>query len=83
MTRKRSAGTRRISIDLSEDAAVVFFDFLTRFSNSGSLEIQDQAEERVLWYLQCELETRDLKPDEPDGKKAIAAARQKVRDKVD
>ena len=40
-----------VSLDFSEDEALVLFDFLTRYGESDRLEIADQAEQRVLWNL--------------------------------
>ena len=39
----------RITVELSSSEALVLFEFLSRFSEGGKLEVVDQAEERVLW----------------------------------
>ena len=45
-----------ITLTLTNAEAVVFYEFLERFSQDQGLSIQDQAEERVLWDLCCILE---------------------------
>jgi hypothetical protein len=38
----------RIRIELSTDEALVLFEFLHRYGDSDTLEVADQAEQRVL-----------------------------------
>lgn len=45
-----------IKLQLDSDEALVLFEFLSRYSDSDKLEIQDQAEQRVLWNVCSELE---------------------------
>lgn len=47
---------KKIRIDLSREEAIVLFEFLSNFSDEGTLQIVDLAEERVLWSLCCHLE---------------------------
>ena len=46
---ERPMNEERITIELSSSQALVLFEFLSRFSEAGKLEVVDQAEERVLW----------------------------------
>jgi len=46
-----------VHIGISKARALVLYEFLSRFIEDKGLVIQDQAEERVLWDLQCDLES--------------------------
>lgn len=73
-----------INISLTKDEALVIFDFLSRFSESDSkLTIEDQAEERVLWNLYCDLEKILVEPFQEDYGKLLKQSRERVRDKDD
>lgn len=71
-----------INLSLTKDEAIVLFEFLSRFSNSDSkLTIEDQAEERVLWNVCCELEKILVAPFQENYREILNQAREKVRDK--
>lgn len=70
------------SIDLGADEALVLFEFLQRFSESDSLTIQDQAEQRALWNLCCLLEKQLVAPFASNYQELLASARDRLRDKV-
>ena len=72
-----------VAIPLSGDEALVFFEFLQRFSTTEQLTIVDQAEERLLWNLCCELEKRLVAPFAPDYEDQLSSARERVRDSTD
>ncbi len=72
-----------IEIKLTNDEALVFFDFLSRFSEDKELKIKDQAEERILWDLTCALEAKLVEPLQDDYDKKLEDARTKVRDVED
>lgn len=46
---------KKITIELMTDEALVLFDLLGRYSDNDKIEIEDQAEQRALWNLECEL----------------------------
>ncbi len=69
-----------VQIELSEDEALVLFDFLARFDSGGTLVLGDQAEERALWNLHCLLEKRLIEPFQPNYPALVAAARERLRD---
>lgn len=73
----------KVVIELSREQALVIFEFLARFSNDGDnkLQIQDQAEARVLWDLCCDLEKALTEPFHPDYVELLERARNAVRDK--
>jgi hypothetical protein len=68
------------SVRLAPDEALVLFEFLQRFSDTGRLIIEDQAEQRALWNLCCELERRLVEPFRPDYRELLAQARSRLRD---
>ena len=45
--------SKEIEIKLSEDEAWVLFELTRRFSETDTLEIEHQSEERALWNLCC------------------------------
>lgn len=65
----------RISLDLTQDQALVFFDWLTRESESGGLTVSDQAEQDVLWVLEGQLEKSLVEPLKSDYEAMVQAAR--------
>ncbi len=71
----------KIIIELSSAEAIVLFEFLSRFSDKDNLEIQDQAEARVLWDVCCSLESQIVEPFVPNYVELLNKARDEVRDK--
>ena len=45
-----------MDLDLTNDEVVVLWEFLRRYSQQDTLVIQDQAEQRALWNMECILE---------------------------
>lgn len=72
-----------IQIEITKDEALVLFEFLSSFSETGTLEIVDQAEERALWNLKCVLEKILVEPFYPDYLDIIKVARDRLRDEVE
>jgi hypothetical protein len=70
-----------ISIKLSKAEALVLFEFLSRYSNEDKLIIEDQAEQRALWNLQCVLEKELMEPFMANYSELLASAREGLRDK--
>ena len=68
-----------VSLDLSEDEALVLFEFLTRYGESDRLEIADQAEQRALWNLCANLEKTLVEPFDPGYGELLVAARGRLR----
>jgi hypothetical protein len=71
----------KILLDLTPDEALVFFDWLARFNAVKGTTFQDQAEQRVLWNLEAELETVLAAPFAPNYEALLSAARDRVRDR--
>jgi hypothetical protein len=72
-----------VVITLPRAQALVLFEFLSRFSDDHKLEIKDQAEERVLWNVCCDLERVLVEPLRSDYDLLLRRARETVRDKMD
>jgi hypothetical protein len=51
-----------VRLELTADEALVLFDFLSRFSNTDGLAIEDPAEQRALWNVCCLLEKQLVEP---------------------
>jgi len=51
-----------VAIRLTVAEAVVLGEFLRRYSETDRLAVEDQAEQRALWNLECLLEREALPP---------------------
>lgn len=71
-----------VKVMLSRDEALVLFDWLTRF-NAKPQAFADQAEQRVLWDLQCLLESTLVEPLRKSYPSLLAEARRRTRDSSD
>jgi hypothetical protein len=58
MTEKKA----EIQISLTDDEALVLFEFLSRYSDTDELNVVDQAEQRALWNLCCVFEKTLVTP---------------------
>jgi hypothetical protein len=69
-----------VSLNLSPDEALVLFDFLWRYNESGRLDIADQAEQRALRNSCALLEKALVEPLDPAYRERLTAARERLRD---
>jgi hypothetical protein len=69
-----------VKIELTSDAALVLYDWLTRFNQREEIDVADQAEERVLFDLEAMLEKALATPLQSDYAELLAQARSHVRD---
>jgi hypothetical protein len=69
-----------VKVTLKRAHALILFEFLSRYANEGELAIKDQAEQRVLWDLCCDLERVLDEPLRPDYNALLIIARDSVRD---
>lgn len=69
------------TIKLNKDEALVLFEFLSRINDKELKEIfEDQAEQKVLWILEGQLEKQLVEPFKPEYNDIIKEARNKIRD---
>jgi hypothetical protein len=76
-----ASSSGEVVLRLTKEEALVFYEFVARFSDNAKLSIEDQAEERVLWDICCMFESQLVAPLSTQYASALASARQKVRDK--
>jgi hypothetical protein len=69
-----------IKITLSNEEALVLFEFLSRWSDTDKFDLMDQSEQRVLWNILSDLETTLAEPISKNYHDLLALARNKVRD---
>lgn len=69
-----------VTLELSGDEALVFFDWLRRFNHTATKSFEDQAEQRVLWDIESMLESALVEPLAAKYDTLLAAARARVRD---
>lgn len=72
--------TANVNIELSNSEALILFEFLSRFRDNEKLEIEDRAEERVLWDILSDLEIKLTDPLKPNYLELLEKARNEVRD---
>ncbi len=68
------------TIALSSDHMLILYELVARLNADQHLQFADQAEQRVLWDLECELERKVTAVLAPDYQAQLASARQRVRD---
>ena len=71
-----------VTLRLTSDEALVLFEFLSRFSDDDRLKIEDQAEQRALWNLQCLLEEQLVEPFQSDYNDLLLCASDRLRDNI-
>jgi hypothetical protein len=72
-----------VTLTLSRDEAIVFYEWLTRFNSSEEHRFEDQSEQRVMWDLEASLESTLAEPLRPDYIQVLADSRSRVRDASD
>ena len=72
--------SKSVTIELTGEAALVLYDWLTRFNQREETTCADQAEERVLFDLEALLEKVLVAPLQSDYAGLVAQARSHVRD---
>ena len=78
------AGEKSVTVTLSDDEALVLFDWLARTSDSGvPAPSVDQAELRVLWHVEAVLERSLVAILRPDYGSLLNEACRAVRDDSD
>ena len=71
----------QLNISLTKDEAIVLFEFLGRFNEKEDDNLfEDQAEQRVLWDIECILEKELVEPFQENYARILELARENVRD---
>jgi hypothetical protein len=65
-------------LELTDDEALVLFEWLARLDASNTLPVQDPAEEHVLWSLHAQLERTLTEPFREDYRELVERARRRV-----
>ncbi|MDY0781687.1 hypothetical protein [Tenacibaculum sp. IB213877] len=72
---------KKVNIELSNDEAIVLFEFLGRFNEKdNSSRFEDQSEQKILWDIECILEKELSEPFRADYQDIVKKAREAVRD---
>ncbi|WP_454041875.1 hypothetical protein [Cellulosimicrobium sp. Marseille-Q8652] len=71
------------TITLSSDHALVLFELLARLNTDGQVPFADQAEQRVLWDLEAQLESNLTAVVASNYHEQLTAARGRIRDATD
>jgi len=72
---------QEINITLNKDQALVLFEFVSRFNEANHKDLfHDQAEEKMMWLIEGQLEKILTEPFMPDYMEIIKSARNKIRD---
>jgi hypothetical protein len=69
-----------VVLRLSPDAALVLLALVARVNEDGLVEFEDQAEQRVLWDLECDLEGAVTGVLASNFQSLLQDARRRVRD---
>lgn len=71
-----------VRIELSQDEALVLFDWLCRFNDRTDIDFTDQAEQRILWDIECSLESVLVAPLLDNYESLLAQARKRAGDPI-
>jgi hypothetical protein len=63
-----------INVTMTSDDALVLFEFLSRYDQTGELKLVDDSERQTLWNLLCLLEKRLIAPLQPDYEELLRQA---------
>jgi hypothetical protein len=67
-----------VTLSLTRDQALVLFEWLSREDGRSGIPTEHQAEQKVLWEIEGQLERTLVEPLQPDYSAAIAAARERI-----
>lgn len=73
----------KVRLELTRSEAIVLFEFLRRSDDNRSHAFVDQAEQRVLWDLECALEPQLHEIFDPKYGEILKAAWSALRDEPD
>jgi hypothetical protein len=67
-----------ILLSLTQDQALVLFEWLSREDGKKTIPIAHPAEEQTLWALEAQLERQLSEPLQPDYQSLLAGARERI-----
>jgi hypothetical protein len=67
-----------MKLELTNDQALVLFEWLSRLDESNSVSYEHEADRQVLWSLQGQLEKSLIEPFQPDYKNLVDKARSRI-----
>ena len=67
-----------MKLELTDDQALVFFEWLSRLDESDSAPCEHESEQLVLWALHGQLEKTLSEPFRPDYKALVERARARI-----
>jgi len=70
----------KIVIELTNQEALVLFEFLRRCDDENNYTFADQSEERMLWNLESILQKQLVEIFSPDYGRLLEEARKQIRD---
>jgi hypothetical protein len=68
-----------MKLELTQDEALVFFEWLSRLDEQGAFPCEDPAEEQVLWALHGQLEKAMSEPFRANYRELVEQARSRVK----
>lgn len=68
-----------MKLELTEQQALVLYDWLTRFDEKDAYPVDDRAEEYVLWSLHGQLEKALSQPFRADYRQLVDEARSHIK----
>ena len=67
-----------VTLSLTHDQALVLFEWLSKEDCRSDLATEHQAEQKVLWEIEAQLERALVEPLQPDYRALVAAARERL-----
>lgn len=68
-----------MKLELNQDEALVFFEWLSRLDEKDAFPCEDPAEQQVLWSLHGQLEKTMAEPFRADYRELVEQARLRVK----
>ncbi len=75
--------SEEVVLGLSQNEALVLFEYLSRCDQDGNYQFVDQAEQRVLWDLVCLLEKQLVTILDSRYDELVEQARKSVRERME
>ncbi|MBA2114051.1 hypothetical protein [Bremerella alba] len=76
----RTPASETISVELTQQQALVLFEYLRRCDEEERYVFRDQAEQRALWDLECSLQSQLTEVFAPNYGELLKAAWAQLRD---